>query len=329
MINHLGLFEGIGGFSLAARWSGWETVAYCEIDPFCQNVLKYHFPKAEVFSDIKKSDFSKYANKIDIITGGFPCQPFSITGKRFGKEDDRYLWPEMLRVIREVRPAWVVGENVFGLINWSGGVVFDEAQTDMEREGYEVQAYVLPACGVNAPHKRDRVWFVAYSGSNGHKLRRLRESGQKEGEREGVGKQRERIWNDGRRNGESWITANSSNIRYETPRITRSGRSGFEDCDKPITPHTNNERRQECNFAGIATRSRQHHGICDAIPGWENFPTQPPVCGGNDGVSYGLDGIAFPKWRNESIKAYGNAIVPQVAFQIFKSINEYSKLALI
>jgi len=165
-MKHLGLFEGIGGFSLAARWAGWETVAWCEWNEFGQRVLKHHFPEAEGFGDITKTDFKKYANKIDIVTGGFPCQPYSVAGKRKGKEDERHLWPEMLRAIREIRPPYVVGENVFGLINWNGGLVFDEVQTDLEAEGYEVFPYVLPACAVNAPHRRDRVWFVAYSESN-------------------------------------------------------------------------------------------------------------------------------------------------------------------
>lgn len=116
-MRHIGLFEGIGGFSLAAKWMGWETVAWCEWSPFCQQVLKYHFPDAEGFGDITKTDFLKYANKIDILTGGFPCQPYSLAGKRKGTEDERHLWPEMLRAIREIQPKWVVGENVSGIIN--------------------------------------------------------------------------------------------------------------------------------------------------------------------------------------------------------------------
>jgi DNA-cytosine methyltransferase len=182
-MKHIGLFEGIGGFSLAARWMGWETVAWCEWNEFGQKVLRHHFPEAEGFGDITKTDFTKYANRIDILTGGFPCQPYSLAGKRKGKEDDRHLWPEMLRAIREIRPSWVVGENVFGLINWNGGMVFDEAQTDLEAEGYEVWAYVLPACAVNAPHKRERIWFVAYrnkctKGSSG-KSREIKSIGAK------------------------------------------------------------------------------------------------------------------------------------------------------
>lgn len=125
-MKQLGLFEGIGGFSLAARWMGWETVAWCEWNEFGQKVLRHHFPEAEGHGDITKTDFTKYANKIDIVTGGFPCQPYSSAGLRKGKDDDRHLWPEMLRAIREIQPGYVVGENVSGLLNWSGGLVFDE-----------------------------------------------------------------------------------------------------------------------------------------------------------------------------------------------------------
>lgn len=119
-MKHLGLFEGIGGFSLAARWMGWETVAWCEWNPFSQEVLRTHFPAAKGHGNIKETDFTQYAKRIDILTGGFPCQPYSIAGKRKGTEDDRHLWPEMLRAIREVKAPWIVGENVPGIVNWGG-----------------------------------------------------------------------------------------------------------------------------------------------------------------------------------------------------------------
>ena len=146
---------------------GWDTIAWCERNPFCQKVLNYHFPKAKQHGDITTTDFTIYRGQCDILTGGFPCQPYSVAGKRLGKEDERHLWPHMLRAIREIKPAWVVGENVSGLISWNGGMVFDEVQTDLENEGYEVIPFVLPACGVDAPHKRDRVWFIAYCKDKG------------------------------------------------------------------------------------------------------------------------------------------------------------------
>ena len=168
-MRHGSLFSGIGGFDLAAEWCGWENVFHCEWNTFGQKVLKHHFPKSISYNDITKTDFTIHKGAIDILSGGFPCQPYSNAGKRLGKEDERHLFPEMLRAIREIQPSWVVGENVRGLTNWNGGLVFDEVQTDLEAEGYEVLPFLLPACSVNAPHRRDRIWFIAYSnlyGSN-------------------------------------------------------------------------------------------------------------------------------------------------------------------
>lgn len=161
-MTHASLFSGIGGFDLAAEWAGWTNAFNCEIDSFCRKILKYHFPDAEQYGDIRTTDFAVWRDRIDVLTGGFPCQPFSLAGKRKGTEDDRYLWPEMLRVIRTVRPRWVVGENVFGIVNWSEGMVLDTVCSDLEAAGYTVQPYIIPACGVGAPHRRDRCWFVAH-----------------------------------------------------------------------------------------------------------------------------------------------------------------------
>ena len=161
-MTHGSLFSGIGGFDLAAEWMGWENVFHCEWNPFGQKVLHHYWPNAISYHDITKTDFAIHRGAIEILTGGFPCQPYSMAGKRLGKEDERHLWPEMLRAIREIQPRWIVGENVLGLVNWSDGLVFHEVQTDLEAEGYEVLPFVLPACAVNAPHRRDRVWFVAY-----------------------------------------------------------------------------------------------------------------------------------------------------------------------
>lgn len=159
---HASLFSGIGGFDLAADRMGWQNVFNCEIDPFCRKVLAYHFPDAKQYEDVKTTDFTIHRGHIDVLTGGFPCQSFSLAGKRKGSNDNRYLWPEMLRAIREIEPRWVVGENVFGIVNWSDGMVFEQVQSDLEDAGYEVQPYIIPACAVDAPHRRDRVWFVAH-----------------------------------------------------------------------------------------------------------------------------------------------------------------------
>ena len=158
-MKHGSLFSGIGGFDLAAQWAGWDNMFQVEIDPFCRKVLKKNFPDVAKYEDIKKFDGEKYANTIDIISGGFPCQPFSCAGKQRGKKDDRYLWPEMLRVISEIRPTWVIGENVTGIINLG----LDKVLSDLENEGYACQSFIIPACAVNAPHKRDRVWIIANS----------------------------------------------------------------------------------------------------------------------------------------------------------------------
>jgi len=253
---HFSLFSGIGGFELASEWAGWRNLLSCEINEFGNKILQHYWPEAYHHTDIHTLNYDTinielskrfgegWRNDDIILTGGFPCQPYSAAGKRLGNEDDRHLWPEMLRVIRETSPTWVVGENVHGIINWSGGLVFEEVQADLEALGYEVQAYVLPSASVNAPHKRERTWFVA----NSH---RSRFQG-------GVRAQKE-----------------------TKPRQLPS----------PL-------------------HSRE---VWDA---WEDNVVKPYLLGANDGVSRGLD----------RIKALGNAIVPQVAFQIFKAINQYNEL---
>ena len=302
-MRHGSLFSGIGGFDLAAEWVGWENVFHCEWNEFGQKVLKHYWPNAESFTDITKTNFSKYENKIDILTGGFPCQPYSTAGKRRGKEDERHLWPEMLRAIREIRPRWIVGENVFGLINWSDGLVFHEVQADLEAEGYEVQAFVLPACAVNAPHRRDRVWFVAHATDSASDRRQWRRQGfeVKEGlqPRPGTTGELERGFEGlcGK-----WFTSDSNSSRFSLNTCGKlAGISG-----------------QDATFQGSAA-CRTHA----AGNGWQKFPTQSPVCRRDDGLSSRLDGITFSKWRNESIKAYGNAIIPQVVYEIFKAIEEW------
>ena len=155
----LDLFSGIGGFSLAAKWAGIETIGFCEMDKHCQKVLKKNFPAVPIFPDIKKLRRSDVSGTVDIITGGFPCQPFSVAGRKKGTEDDRDLWPEMLRIIKEFKPTWFIGENVANFIN----MAFPRTKTDLESEGYEVQPFIIPACSVGAPHRRDRVWIVAHT----------------------------------------------------------------------------------------------------------------------------------------------------------------------
>ena len=175
-MKHLGLFEGIGGFSLAAKWAGWETSAWVEIDEFCQGQLKKHFPNAKGYSDIKKFNGKEWEGKIDIITGGFPCQPFSVNGKQKAKDDDRYLWDEMLRVIEEVKPKFVLGENVTGLVK----LALDDVWTSLEDAGYSTEAYIIPACAKNAKHRRDRVWILSYAKGSDYKRKAERLEAEKE-----------------------------------------------------------------------------------------------------------------------------------------------------
>ena len=287
-MRHGSLFSGIGGFDLASEWMGSENVFHCEWNEFGQKVLKYYWPKAITYNDITKTDFTIHRGAIEIITGGFPCQPYSMAGKRLGKEDSRHLWPQMLRAIREIKPTYVVGENVLGLVNWNGGLVFEEVQADLEAEGYEVQPYVLPAASLNAPHRRNRIFFVAYSDNKG----RNSELGEIQGKN---GKVSERYNN--AKSCDSSINSDATNsngigLRRKSDRI---GKSRFFDKE-------------------------------GKIGNWDNFPIVSSICSRNDGLSDRLDGITFSKWRQESIKAGGNAIVPQLVYQIFKAIEQYNEL---
>ena len=328
-MTHGSLFSGIGGFDLAAEWMGWQNIFHCEIGEFPRKILKHHFPNSICYEDIKKTDFTKHRGEIDIISGGFPCQPYSNAGKRRGKEDDRHLWPEMLRVIREVQPRFVVGENVAGLLSWNNGMVFHEIITDLENEGYETQAFFIPACATNAPHRRDRIWFVAHSKSNGRY-----ERGEKINGRE-INKfqNRDKIWDKFTTNGKQSNaphtdgTEQGNNLGEE--REIRWGEEGdvfgelCGDGNVADTDSTNNKTWTQRKILGQPYREKANgYSYVECRKQWENFPTQSPVCGGDDGISTELDGITFPKWRNESIKGYGNAVVPQVVYQIFKAIEQ-------
>tara|TARA_B100000575_G_scaffold294233_1_gene308824 strand:- start:450 stop:1271 length:822 start_codon:yes stop_codon:yes gene_type:complete len=195
----LDLFSGIGGFSYAAEKlvGGYETVAFCEQDEFCQKVLRKHWKDVPIYDDVRTIDAARLG-RIDIVAGGFPCQAVSQAGLQKATEDDRWLWDEMLRIIQDCKPRWVIGENVVGLININEGVLFEQVQTDLEKEGYSVQSVVIPACAKNAPHRRDRVWIV--SNSNSHRSK-TRLSGQDKGQ---IGNTEKSINRDNRQRG--WET---------------------------------------------------------------------------------------------------------------------------
>lgn len=385
---HGSLFSGIGGFDLAADWMGWENAFHCEWNSFGQKILKYYWPKATSYEDITKTDFSIWRGRIDVLTGGFPCQPYSVAGKRKGKEDERHLWPEMLRAIREIQPSYVVGENVRGLTNWNGGLVFDEVQSDLEAQGYEVLPFLLPACAVNAPHRRDRIWFIAYSNHKGRssgfgEISKKNGEISKRNENTQFSNTNDRIsentYSNGRENNKrkekpnireqrNFSTGNNEPISTDNDEIRNVAYSCNKRCyngcynrkerhfqnDKGITEESKSEwsgrEFRACEISSNVTNPDSRRQSCkeyrETQPGqftkksfsgnWENFPTQSPICNGNDGISSRLDIETILKsvgrkvnksfkpfswWRNESIKGGGNAIVPHVAFQIFKAID--------
>lgn len=322
-MKHGSLFSGIGGFDLAAEWMGWENIFHCEIAEFPRKILKYHFPKSICYEDIKKTDFTKHRGEIDIISGGFPCQPYSNAGKRKGKDDDRHLWPEMLRVIREIQPRFVVGENVAGLLSWNNGMVFHEIITDLENEGYETQAFLIPACATNAPHRRDRIWFVAHS-NNARTNERMQFNGErKENDEQWRGQSQFEYWE----NGSDGIATDTDN-GSELCNTVQTRRTELEELHEPSSNvmHTNNPVKSGKYIGQKREGQFDRPDSRIGINNFENFPTQSPICGGDDGIPTKLDGITFPKWRNESIKGYGNAVVPQVVYQIFKAIEKTNQL---
>ena len=323
-MNHGSLFSGIGGFDLAAEWMGWENKFHCDINPFSRRLCKFYWPEAESYDNIKTTDFRVWRGKIDVLSGGFPCQPFSTAGKRMGKEDDRHLWPEMLRAIREIKPKWVIAENVFGILNIDGGMVFEQVCLDLENEGYEVQPFIIPAAAKDAPHRRDRCWFIAqntmHSGcvhrgneQERTKIRQQRNSCTRNSNGVCISKRNATDTDSGGLEGSIKVGWNSNNVIREGKfgNATDTDSAGIS--RQPVNTTTSERPRQR-------RQSFKKAGNFGHIGTWDNFPTQSPICSGDDGLPTELDGITFSKWRNESIKAYGNAIVPQVAFEIFKVI---------
>ena len=332
-MNHASLFSGIGGPEIAAAMLGWENLFHCEINPFGRKVLDYWFPKSKSYEDITKTDFTEWRGRVDVLTGGFPCQPFSYAGQRRGADDDRCLWPYIFKAIDAIRPSWVVAENVAGITTMveQGDAVevgkqaslFEEVDDiyryrltetftlqricdDLESFGYSVQPVLIPACAVGAPHRRDRVFIVAYT---------------------------------------EWATADttseqSGQLQPGQPRRCESkqgqlGKRGGEDSAERFDANTSDigagqreqTERQECGRPSLSEFGERYGASLSADGGicgerWQNFPTVSPVHRGNDGIPFDVDGLSVPfsKWRTESLKAYGNAIVPQVMYEIFRAI---------
>lgn len=388
-MNHASLFSGIGGAEVAASMMGWQNLFHCEIQEFPRKVLDYWFPNSESYEDITKTDFTKWHGKVDVLTGGFPCQPFSLAGRRKGADDNRYLWPQMLRAIRQIHPTWVVGENVAGiktmvesckvtqmgrtdhlfeenyLYREESRFTLDKICADLEAEGYSVQPIVIPACAIGAPHRRDRVWIIAHTQCDGHSPQRhgnqrARAKKSKEGQdrpqpmsrRYGSGttpsyahgtRQRRRknkqepftecsrTPNLGTRRSKRLA---SHSLQHRSHEVHQDHQSQFPDGARTnslggqrSSPHSKcNRWSQKYNDNGFFEEPQQGEcqlgGADSPQSRWRNFPTQSPVCRGNDGIPFDVDSltISFPKWRQESIKAYGNAWVPQVAYEIFRAI---------
>lgn len=413
-MNHASLFSGIGGAEVAASMMGWQNLFHCEIQEFPRKVLQYWFPNSESYEDITKTDFTKWHGKVDVLTGGFPCQPFSLAGRRKGADDNRYLWPQMLRAIRQIHPTWVVGENVNGiktmvescqvtqmgrtdylfeenyLYREESRFTLDKICADLEAEGYSVQPIVIPACAVGAPHRRDRVWIVAHrADARAETMQQGRQDGvhaarssadsqcnglstqgngnQREGKKESQEGKNRPLPRTGR-HGNGFAPSNTNGNR---PRRRKNKQEPFTECSRTpnlgtrsskrlashsysngshevhqdhqsqfpdgartnslggqrSSPHSKcNRWSQKYNDNGFFEEPQQGEcqpGGADSPQGWwRNFPTQPPVCRGNDGLPFDVDNltISFSKWRQESIKAYGNAWVPQVAYEIFCAI---------
>jgi len=349
---------------------GWDNVFNCEKDAFCRKILQHYWPQAKSHEDIYQFNATQYRGLVDIISGGFPCQPFSQAGRRKGKTDDRYLWPEARRVITEAQPEWIVLENVAGLFT----ILEPESLSDLEIKEIELfckdgkqeatttilrlqrriigsiiseigsAGYVLPrledgtpvvlcipACAINAPHRRDRVWFIAHSQHHAD-----RQNFNRPGNAGDDGKYGER-WK-----AQAAFDKGCTHYHGDTARTdSDSDGNGRHGCDKQYEIFTGEgwkyaqyDAQQAGSDAadpggkgleGAAGKGIQGNGRKparnDQVPGWDEWPAQSPVCGGDDGISRQLDGITFPRWRTESIKGFGNAIVPQVALEIFKSIS--------
>ena len=301
-ITHYDLFAGIGGFSLALEEVFNEAKInhiFCEWAEFPAAVLKKHWPDGIFYGDIadlvadtnsqrhkssvaeteaaRRSDLCSGARSdenetLTILTGGFPCQPFSHAGRRKGAADDRYQWPNMFQVIQNIKPDWVIAENVRGLVTWNEGMVLEQVCADLESEGYEVQPFIIPACAVNAPHRRDRVWIIANCANS--RTKGLRER------------------------------------KVDSDDAANAGRIGREQRpSKDIQSEGKKPERQNSHYSGWERDWREvAAATCNARMD-DGLPREV------DGVSY-----SFAKWRNGSIKAYGNAIVPQVAMEIFRAI---------
>jgi DNA (cytosine-5)-methyltransferase 1 len=324
----LDLFSGIGGFSLGLeRTGGFETAAFCEIEPFPRRVLAKHWPGVPIHMDVRKLR-GEDVGPVDVICGGYPCQPFSTAGKRAGKDDDRHLWPEFSRLVDELRPAWVIGENVAGHISMG----LDDVLADLEGKGYACRAFVVPACGVGAPHKRERVWTVAHAplmqrnGSNHYAGRDIgspradEEIPESRNSRGGADMaDAPRQFCHGRENGEPLGAAiqGKAGTGGGPGHVADAGGGRLSGSGEPFiasNPTQGGEREATQPFHGGFTRERGAEsavgGGPHGFPGWLDGSWERGIARVASGV---------PE-RAARLKALGNAVVPQIPEMIGRAI---------
>lgn len=289
-MNHGALFNGIGGFQLAAEWIGWNNIMSCEIDKFCSDTTKKLFPNCVQHGDIKTTDFTIYRGKIDVLSGGDPCQPNSIAGLRKGKNDVRFLWPQKFRAIREIQPPFVVNENVGGSV--TNGIL-DIKIDDLEHAGYSCQAYNLSAEAFGALHQRERIWLVAYHAdfyANNRKSIEIQRTSNTKKIQE---------WNNIQYPCEP-VDLRNYNTDTDTERFKKQYASKkSEVLPKRVSGYFGFGNNAHGNFSGDEIKS----GIIRML----------------NGLPEGMDYTE----RNKRIKALGNAIVPQEAYEIFKAIDNH------
>ena len=323
----LDLFSGIGGFSLGLHSTGiFDTIKFVEFDEFCQKILNKNFPNIPIEGDIRNVKGEEF--EADVITGGFPCQPFSVAGKQKGTNDNRYLWPEMFRLIKEIKPEFVIGENVQGIINLQNGMVLRQVQDPLEGEGFEVQCFLIPASGIGAWHQRNRVWIVGHSKHNGllaaEKRRRNEEINgrSQKGQKETIESKRTSGSDNNVNvsnaisqlsNGCSSTTRDSGEelIRLECSEgwYWQKVRSETERCSEQVMADTESKGSQGCSIStDMETESGTESSENSSKKQYTWWEIERNLCRVPNGISYELD-----KTRSLRIKSLGNAIVPQIA----------------
>ena len=288
MLRHLDLFSGLGGFSLGLEATGgFETVAFCDIEKFSRKVLKKHWPDVKQYKDIKELTYEQIKEDtlapIDIITGGYPCQPFSVAGSQRGEKDKRHLWPDMFRLVKECKPTWVIGENVSGHIKLG----LDTVLQDLESEGYTVRAFSISASSVGANHQRERVWIIAYSNMENTRQHGRRIESTWNTESIGSGTSEETQW-----------STNSNQINGSSEGATLVGESS----------DTNSQRLQ-----GRRSEQQLRKDETERPTSWDGWWEFEPDVGR---VANGI-----PK-RVDRLKGLGNSLVPAIPFIIGQSILE-------